>query len=270
MQNRDKKKGAGPSRRELLAGTAGAVAATAAASLVRIPAALADDGDPVILGATNTASETTSIFRDNAGGPALHASSTVDDGAILGENLSVDGYGMRGVCQGSSGIGVLGLGGQTGVYASGADPGSTGLYGIAEQDGVFGTGNANGVHGKGLTVVSTGVFGENTGNGTGVLGSTIMGTGVHAAADDEAGTALKVEGKATFTRSGKAIVPSGSSSVTVSGVSLTAQSLVLATVQVDNGASVNSAVPNAGGSSFTINLTKKISAATPVAWFVVN
>ena len=63
----------------------------------------------------------------------------------------------------------------------------------------------------------------------------------------------------------------GSSSGTVTGVALGAASLVLATLQQNlSGVYVRSAVPNVPGSSFTIHLSKAVSASAKVAWFVVN
>ena len=63
----------------------------------------------------------------------------------------------------------------------------------------------------------------------------------------------------------------GTSKATQTGVALTAASLVLATVQQDAaGVWVRSAVPNVAGSSFTIHLSKAVTASTKVAWFVVN
>ena len=54
-------------------------------------------------------------------------------------------------------------------------------------------------------------------------------------------------------------------------MALTSASLVLATMQQDRaGVYVRSAVPNAATSSFTINLSKAVTASTSVAWFVVN
>ena len=85
------------------------------------------------------------------------------------------------------------------------------------------------------------------------------------------GTALKATGPAVFSRSGVLKVPAGKSSVTRTGVALSAASLVLATLQQDQaGVWVRSAVPNVAGSSFTVNLSKAVSASTKVAWFVVN
>jgi hypothetical protein len=78
-------------------------------------------------------------------------------------------------------------------------------------------------------------------------------------------------GTTTFSRSGLLTVAAGKSSGTVTGVALTAASLVLATLQQNlSGVYVRSAVPNVAGSSFTINLSKAPSASAKVAWFVVN
>jgi len=80
-----------------------------------------------------------------------------------------------------------------------------------------------------------------------------------------------VAGIAAFSRSGTLTVAAGSSSGTVTGVALGAASLVLATLQQNlSGVYVRSAVPNVPGSSFTIHLSKAVSASAKVAWFVVN
>jgi len=258
-------------RRALMTSAAGAVAATAAQAIVGAPTARAADGHPVLLGTTNAAQEETSIVRGNAGGPALRASSSTDGGALHGENTGVDGYGVSGTCLGSSGVGALGLGGRTGLYGSGADVGSTGVYGIGDGEGVFGTGSVVGVHGRTLTVVGTGVHGESTGNGVGVSGTSVTGVGVLASVDDVVGTALQVQGRATFSRSGRVVVPARASGVTVSGVSVSASSLVLATVQqLAGGAAVRAAVPEVGTGSIRIVLQKAVSVDTVVGWFVVN
>jgi hypothetical protein len=257
-------------RRALVAGAAGALAVTAAQALAGGEPARAATGDPVVLGTTNTAQEVTTVVRDNAGGPAFTASCSTDGGALHGENTGVDGYGVSGTCVGDQGYGVLGLGGRSGVYGSGARAGSTGVFGIGDGEGVSGIGNV-GVHGKSLTVVGDGVFGESTGQGVGVRGTSITGVGVHASVDDEAGIALQVQGRATFSRSGRAVIPAHTTTVTVPGVTLTAQSLVLATVQqVAGGAAVRAAVPDVTGGSIQILLQKAVSVATVVGWFVVN
>jgi hypothetical protein len=85
------------------------------------------------------------------------------------------------------------------------------------------------------------------------------------------GPALKAAGPAVFSRSGILTVAAGKSSGTVTGVALSAASLVLATVQQNlSGVYVRGAVPNTAGSSFTLYLSKAPSAGAKVAWFVVN
>ena len=101
---------------------------------------------------------------------------------------------------------------------------------------------------------------------------TSYATAVGVLAENPAGgNALLVSGTAAFTRSGVLTVAAGTSSATQTGVALTSASLVLATMQQDRtGVYVRSAVPNAAGSSFTVHLSKAVSASMSVAWFVVN
>jgi hypothetical protein len=78
---------------------------------------------------------------------------------------------------------------------------------------------------------------------------------------------------ATFTRSGLASVAAGKTSATVTDVTLTAASLVLATLQ--NSLSkvyVEAVIPNVSGKSFEILLSKKVPAGqtASIGWFVVN
>jgi len=96
--------------------------------------------------------------------------------------------------------------------------------------------------------------------------------GIGVLAENTAGgTALKAAGPAVFSRSGILTVAAGKSSATQAGVALTAASLVLATLQQDrSGVWVRSAVPDVAASSFTIHLSKAVTASARVAWFVVN
>ena len=131
-----------------------------------------------------------------------------------------------------------------------------------------------GVHGSATSDTHAGVMGDNTGMGAGVTGSGpnrgvhgLSSTGVGVLA--EGATALQVNGPAVFQRSGLATVLAGSKSVQVTGVSLAAESLVLATVQGRGKTVVQQVVPDPAGSSFVIYVNKT-TADTPVAWFVVN
>jgi hypothetical protein len=129
--------------------------------------------------------------------------------------------------------------------------GGTAVGGVSTTgDGVGGTSSGgNGVHGRATAAGGVGVLAENTGGGT----------------------ALRVAGPAAFSRSGVLTIAAGKSSGTVTGVTLTAASLVLATVQQNlSGVNVRAAVLNVTGSSVTINLSKAPSASAKVAWFIVN
>src|SRR5256885_3981047 len=89
--------GSGRSRREVLAGAAGALGVLVAQAATHLPAAHAMDGQPVILGQTNTAATVTTIDNDQGFG---------DNG------LEVSGSGFLGKPGG--GNGVVGTGGPSG------------------------------------------------------------------------------------------------------------------------------------------------------------
>ncbi len=84
------------------------------------------------------------------------------------------------------------------------------------------------------------------------------------------GTGLQVMGPAVFSRSGKATARAGATKVTVTGIPITHQSLVLALAQEAAGVFVRSAVPNPFNRRFTINLNEAPQVNVAVAWFVVN
>jgi hypothetical protein len=258
------------SRRELMAGAAGALGVATIGALGRATPALAGTDGDVVLGALNQSTLRTTIEL---------TSST--DIAFVGQADS-GGIGVVGSCNGGTGSNV-------GVRGD-VDNGDA-VFGIADVTG-------NGVHGlfQGPTTSGFGVFGEHTQGGvaiqgnsltassisTGVLGlgktgvyglTTSGGTGVRASeAFDGTGVALQVVGPATFTRSGISSIAAGKTSKTVTGVPLTALSLVLATVQNNAGVSVAFVVPSVSGSSFSINLNKAVPVGktAKVGWFVVN
>jgi hypothetical protein len=121
--------------------------------------------------------------------------------------------------------------------------------------------------------MGAGVSGQGGGSGgNGVSGQAASPAGIGVLAEiPGGGTALQVAGPAAFSRSGLVTVAKGSSSATVTGVAPTAASLVLATLQQDRaGIWVRSAVPKVTASSFTVHLSKAVTASTKVAWFVVN
>jgi hypothetical protein len=150
---------------------------------------------------------------------------------------------VRGQNDGTAGLGI-------GVYGSQAGSG-WGVYGTTPS-GI----GVNGLSGSGI-----GVQGSAGANGIGVLAQNTAGS-----------PALQVSGSAIFARSGIVAIASPAKSATVTGVALTASSLVLSTLQNNVGVYVTSAVPNVPGSSFKINLNKApgTGKTAQVAWFVVN
>jgi hypothetical protein len=107
------------SRRALIAGAA-AGAAVVASEAIRAAPAQAADGDEVLLGRDNEAVNTTVITAKEA---ALKGRSNTDDGALVGENESPEGYGVR---ASSPYIGVSAVGGEQGVH--GVSDYGTGVY----------------------------------------------------------------------------------------------------------------------------------------------
>ena len=109
--------------------------------------------------------------------------------------------------------------------------------------------------------------------GTGVYGLTYDGVAVAARTAVPQGTALQVDGTAKFSRSGVAVVPARRKEVVVTGVLLTAASIVLATVQQyrpGSGVSLRAAIPDPAANSFTLRLTAVTSEDVRIGWFVVN
>ena len=213
------------------------------------------------------------------------------------------GYGDQGVVGQSNGstgnVGVQGYTGPgdppepppatltlpTGTYGEAAGASPTGVWG---QGGTVSTGSSTGVYGEGDTGVwgfgGWGVFGASdaTGTGvygfsgasvpaapasTGVFGYSDSGTGVYAKA--ATGTALYVNGKAKFSRSGRSTIGSGKSSLVVNLAGVTTSSLVFAVLYSNrSGRYVRAVTPTTG--KFTIYLNTTVTSSTYVSWFVVN
>lgn len=203
-------------------------------------------------------------FNDG-GGYGIFGRTTKGTKAAIGAQNDGSGDGVAGRAATNGGAGVRGDAAGTrspGVYGENVS-GGDGVRGYSrQQDGVEGDSSAPG---------ASGVYGFNDGNGTGATGrATGSGTGVSAIADTAAGTALKVSGKVTFSRSGVLTLTSGTT-VTKAAIDLSATSMVLATLQTNvAGLSVQSAVPNVAGKSITITLSKPVTAVTRVAFMVVG
>ena len=182
-----------------------------------------------------------------------------------------------GASEGSDGMGVYG----SGHYGVWGDSATTGVLGhTGDQTGVLGY---SGVVDMGepppASVAKTGVFGYcaidsaavgvlgRTTTGKGVRGDATTGTGGYFASTS--GLALDVAGKARFSRSKRVTIAAGASSLKVTLAGVTTSSLVLANLQSNRaGFYVQAVVPASG--SFTIYLNKATTAATFVAYFVLN
>jgi hypothetical protein len=169
---------------------------------------------------------------------------SVIDVGVYGQGPATprDGIGVFGQVQGSSGTGVVGIG-EWGVYGFGpvgvvgdSFPGATGLYGHV---------------------------------GSTAPASPPPSVAVYASAPSTAHTALQVNGKAVFSRSGKITIGRGRSSVAKALAGVTASSLVIATLQTYRaGVYIAAATPALG--SFRIRLNKAAAGPTVVVWMILN
>ncbi len=222
-------------------------------------------GSPLLLGCeANTATDATWLGGSSDGIIGLRVNE-LGDGS----------WGVLGQVGGTGGIGVVGEGGTYGVEGNTAT--GTGVYGNTGAEG------QNGVYGHAANAGGSGVYGQNDGAGFGVagrasggigtLGDSANGTGVWASSQNA--TALKVSGKAQFSRSGVATVAGTSAapkkSVKVS-LPITAKSMMTAMLQkYVPGVYVVAAVPNVAGGYFTIYLNKSVTtSAGPIAWIVTE
>jgi hypothetical protein len=129
----------------------------------------------------------------------------------------------------------------------------------------------NGLEGEDLSPKGgQGVRGKSTA-GYGVYGISDSGVGVYA--QSKSSSALEVEGRATFSRSGILKILPGTHLGTQTGVPLTATSIVLATTQEVNPACyVIGVAKNVEDGEFTIWLSANVPHGkfAYVGWFVVN
>jgi hypothetical protein len=253
--------------RRILASGAAVLISVLVVALEAPPAAAAScgngQGSPLLLGcANNTATDNTVINDSSTSGGA---------GLVVSES----GAGSDGVLGQAILIGVFGVGGTYGV--EGVSSTGTGVYGNTFA------GSQNGVYGHANNSAASGVYGQNDGTGfgvagraaggVGVLGDSANGTGVWASSQNA--IALKVVGKAQFSRSGVATV-AGTAAVPKNSVRvslpITAKSMMTATLQkFAAGVYVVAAVPNVSGGYFTIYLNKSVTTSVgPIAWMVVE
>jgi hypothetical protein len=158
------------SRRELIAGAAGAVGVMAAHSVVGAQSALAADGDPILLGEANHATLSTEVFASG-------------DVALRGEARTRGLFGHAGGTSGDT----------RGVYGEAFSPSGSGVRGHAPNFGVYGlatnpTGTSHGVHGQCSSTSGRGVFGL-------VTATSGLNYGVYGRTDSPSGYGVLCEGR---------------------------------------------------------------------------
>jgi len=260
------------SRRAILTAAAGAAGALAAGALIPAGVAAADPND-VVMGQNNPTTAPTSVTN-----------STADSTAFAGNATGTGfGYGLQGTAVGG---GSNAAPGSAGVFAwsttapdwspSVFDPSDlalTGVYGYAPAGdqvnnagtGVWGDSWDTGVYGTGATGVAGdgywGVFGRANPNPGSV--------GVYAYAPTTSSTALYVNGKAHFTRSGHTAVSKGKTSLKVTLAGTSSASKVFAVLGSNaSGRYIRAIVPASG--SFTVYFNTSLAAAAYVNWFVLD
>jgi hypothetical protein len=257
------------SRRALLTGAAGSAAALASNALVPAAALAGTDGD-VVLGADNASTAPTTITNSTADTIAFRAKATGEGGGVVAE--SENGVGLRATVTNPNPMG----GSQYGILASVEGDGQVGIgisgYG---ETGVAGSGVV-GVIGGSATIHGAGVVGYGEAQGCGVYGAVggapplpAANVGVQAVATESVGTALRVDGKVRFSRSGRLAVSSGRTSVTRTLAGVTTSSIIIAVLQqAESGTWIRAAVPGSG--KFTVYFNRALPSSSVVGWFVIN
>jgi hypothetical protein len=245
-------------RRAVLATAVGGAAALAAQAATGIlpGAAQAANGDKVVVGQDNLGVSATWVTAPDAS-PALGGVSTSGDG-LRGESTGPAKSGVYGTNEDAGGYGVFGRNLATDNTGALGAPG----VGVEGRNGKSGTVGALGTDDSGVE----GFHGQ--AGPSGALGSALAG--VVATGTDQA-PGLVVDGRVALKRSGVALVPKGKSSIRVTGLTIGPFGEVgLATLQAHRpGVAVAAMVISAGAGTVTIYLTKKVTADTRVAYFLL-
>ena len=258
------------SRRSVLAAAAAGAAAAATAAIS--PPSVAAASTAVMTEVDNpTNGPMTSISNSSALDGAFGASAGGSGTGVLAQ--SSNGMGALGSSEDTTdpanntlNAGVVGVAGDTSSVAD--NIGLTGVYGYADPSltegfvgaGVWGDSADIGVVGTGATgVQGIGIWG--------VQGYTQEsgGIGVFAQSAAAGARALRVEGRAEFTRSGRVSIASGSASKKVTLPGCTSNTLIMAMMASNrSGRWVRAVVPTTG--SFTIYLNGTLSSSAYIAW----
>jgi hypothetical protein len=184
---------------------------------------------------------------------AAPAQAADGDSLTLGDGAS-NASSTKTLWTGSGTIWMLELNGSEGIRST--------MSGVSAGTAFQGETNASGI---GAIVAN-----NDSASGYGVFGQADGADAVGVWARSEAGTALHVQGAATFDRSGVATIGAAKRSVTIS-VPVSAGTMAFATLQqVRTGVWVEAAVPRPKSDTVTITLNKAVTKKTKVAWFVLG
>jgi hypothetical protein len=209
--------------------TGAAGSAAALAATALAPAAALAGSDGDVVLGANNASSSATRITNSTSGDTAFAASAVEGFGVVGDGD----------------IGVVGSG-RLGVLGDSAALHGAGVYGYGEAAGC------------GVLGVVGGAPPEPAGN-----------VGVQAVATESTGTALRVDGKVKFSRSGRLTVSSGKSSVVKTLAGVTTSSIIIAVLQqVETGTWIRAAVPGTG--KFTVYFNKALPSSSVVGWFVIN
>ena len=266
------------SRRAILTGAAASAAALAANAALPASKALAVANNPLLLDVTSNASTAATVLTSTLAGNVL---TIVDaDPASVGLNVQGGAVGLSAKTSAATSQGILSIAPVTGAAIVGivgsaanaplpsdriysgvigySDPGDgvtavgTGVWGVSPDTGVSGQGST-GVYGYG----AYGVYGDGDISGIGVYGHS------------KTGTALYVNGKAHFSKSGKITVAKGKTAITKTVAGVTSASIVIAVLQTKvAGTWITSAIAASG--KFTVNFNKALPAKASVGWIVLD
>jgi hypothetical protein len=293
------------SRRSVLAAALGGLGGAVLAALARpLPIKAADPND-VVLNAGNDATAVTTITQTTADTGAFGATGNGTGTGVAG--ASTTGIGVSGTTTSGTGIsgestsgagvfgraattdraGVVGVAGDTSDSSLDADVDlDSGVYGYADQ-----TFNSSGVWGEsfdGIGVVGSGALGALALGFDGTLSQAFGGTAVHAhtgggpvptpptnaalfgSVTSNANIGLEARGRVRFpSRSGRATIAAGKSTVAVSVAGMTSGNIVFAVLNSSGGGRfVRTVIPATG--KITIYLNAAVSSNTSVAWLVLG
>ena len=197
------------------------------------------------------------------GGIGVRVYSATGTGLYGVSDTSVAIYGM---CQSGYALKAIGRGLDCAATLGWSQGSNTGVFGYSSTDSMFELP---------ASAIKTGVYGlADQGSGsTGVTGESPTGTGVLATTTTE--TALQVNGKPLFSRSGRLSIPKGKAyaDIKVAG-GLTAGSVVHATLQTYRAgvgiAAVRANYPVAGDARIYLTKVASATASTSVGWFVAE